>query len=68
MLCSPQVSCVSLRCFLMTKQASGRAAAAEAELDTLRSRAGALQASDAEAQRRLSASEMESAEQARTCH
>ena len=59
---------MSLRCFLIAKQASGRAAAAEAELDTLRARAGALQASDAEAQRRLSAMEMESAEQARTCH
>lgn len=50
----------------MTKQASGRAAAAETELEMLRARAGVLQASDAEAQRRLFAMEAESADKART--
>lgn len=67
-LITPLILFASLNRFLVAKQASGRAAAAEAELETLRARAGALQASDADAQRRLSAMEVESAEQARTCY
>ena len=55
----------NLRSYCVAEQASGRVAAAEAELETLRAHAAAHKALDAEAQRRVSAMKTESAEQVR---